>query len=186
MAWDSLISSGDLGKLLGLSDRRIQQLTQDGVFENSNPKEGGRSLKFKPPESVQSYVEWVKEQAAPKSSDLEEAKLIEEIKLKGAKATIADLERLEVEGQMHRADDVEEVMTDLCLVIRSSLLSLPGRLGVDLAEIDSAAECSAKVKAAVCEILDELSNYQYDPAEYQRRSRERMGWREKIDDESDD
>lgn len=87
---------------------------------------------------------------------------------------------------MHSAEDVEAMTTDLCLAVRSSLLSMPGRLAVDVAEAQNTAEVSEIIKKAVNEILDDLTRYEYNPEEYRRRVRERQGWLEKIEQENDE
>ena len=106
--------------------------------------------------------------------------------MKKAKARIAELELDELEGRMHSADDVEAMTTDLCLAVRSALLSMPGQLAVDVAESTDAAEISEIIKATVNDILDELSRYEYDPDEYRRRVRERQGWLENRSADEDD
>jgi hypothetical protein len=83
-----------------------------------------------------------------------------------------------MEGSMHRSEDVEAMTSDLATVIRSMLMALPGRLAVDLAEMQNPAEVSERVKHEVYAIMEELAHYKYDPNEYRRRVRDREGWRE--------
>lgn len=87
---------------------------------------------------------------------------------------------------MHSAEDVEAMTTDLCLAVRSSLLSMPGQLAIDIKEAQSTAEVSDIIKNAVNDILEELSRYEYDPKEYRRRVRERQGWIDKTEEDEDD
>ena len=138
--------------------------------------------------TIQRYIKYLQDKAYGREQkaqmvDLETEKLNAEIDLKRSKARMAELELKELEGKMHRAEDVEEMTTDLVLNIRSMLLALPGLLAVDLAEIDNPAEISEKIKETVHDILEELSNYKYDPKEYQRRVRERQGWENEQDEE---
>ena len=62
------------------------------------------------------------------------------------------------------------------MVIRSSFLALPGRVSSELAEIEDPVELSEKLKKEIYSILEDLSNYEYDPDEYRKRARERRGW----------
>ena len=119
-------------------------------------------------------------------ADKEAEKLQAEIDMKKAKAKMAQLELDELEGRMHSAEDVECMTRDLCLVVRSALLSMPGQLAIDVTEVENAAEASEIIKRTVNEILEELSRYEYDPNEYQRRVREGQGRLEKIDRQVDD
>ncbi len=117
--------------------------------------------------------------------DAEKRKAQAEADLKRSKADIAMLQLNELEGKMHRSDDVEAVMTDLVYAIRSMLIALPGRLAVDVSTTTSAQEASEVIKREVYKILNELSEYKYNPEEYARRVREREGWTVHADDEEE-
>lgn len=180
-----------IAKLFQVTVRRIQQLTQEGIIETVEIKQGKRTLRgYDLTPTVQAYIKYLKDKAYGReqkgSTDKEEEKLQAEIDMKKAKARIAELELDELEGRMHSADDVEAMTTDLCLAVRSALLSMPGQLAVDVAESTDAAEISEIIKAAVNDILDELSRYEYDPGEYRRRVRERQGWLENHSADEDD
>ena len=60
---------------------------------------------------------------------------------------MAALQLKELEGTMHRSEDVEAVMTDLVYNIRSMLIALPGRLAVDVVAAQTAAEASEIIRA---------------------------------------
>lgn len=180
-----------IAKLFQVTVRRIQQLTQEGIIETVEIKQGKRTLRrYDLIPTVQAYIKYLGDKAYGReqkgSTDKEEEKLQAEIDMKKAKARIAELELDELEGRMHSADDVEAMTTDLCLAVRSALLSMPGQLAVDVAESTDAAEISEIIKAAVNDILDELSRYEYDPGEYRRRVRERQGWLENHSADEDD
>ena len=66
------------------------------------------------------------------------------------------------------------------------ILALPGRLAMDIAEVSNANEASAMIRKECHAILNELAQYQYDPEEYRRRVRERIGWRKLVEDEADE
>ena len=118
-----------------------------------------------------------------KISSVEEEKALEEVRIKRAKAELAELEMQELKGKLHAAEDVEQMTSDLVMVIRSSFIALPGRVAVELAGINDATELSERLKAEVNSILEDLSNYEYDPEEYRKRVRYRRGW---ISEERDD
>ena len=104
------------------------------------------------------------------------AKLQAEVDLKEAKAKMAQLELAELEGRMHRSEDVEDMTADLCLNIRSNLLAMPGQLAKDVAEESDPTKIQIIIKDTVCIILEELSGYEYNKEEYKRRASERKGW----------
>jgi phage terminase Nu1 subunit (DNA packaging protein) len=178
----NLQSTTTIAKLFGLTARRIQQLTQDGIISQVN----GNGYDLLP--TIQRYIKYLQDKAYGREEkaqvqDLETEKLNAEIDLKRSKARMAELELKELEGRMHQSEDVESMTTDLVLNIRSMIMTLPGLLAVDLAEINTAAEVSERIKEAVIDILEELSNYKYDPKEYQKRVRERQGWEDEQEDD---
>ena len=66
------------------------------------------------------------------------------------------------------------------------LFRSPGRLAMDIIEVDNANEASAMIRKECHAILNELAQYQYNPEEYRRRVRERIGWRKLVEDEADE
>lgn len=184
----NMVEAKVVAKLFGLSVRRIQQLTQDGVLQT---EQVGRQRRYDLLQSVRRYIIYLQEKVNSKSAskddtENESRKIKAEADLKTVKAEIAEMERDELRGEMHRSDDVEAMTTDLVFAIRGMLLALPGRLAIDLAPISNPAEISERIKQEVNAILLELSNYQYDPEAYKKRVRDRLGWGEELMDDRDE
>lgn len=192
MAGKNLQKVEIIAKLFQVTVRRIQQLTQEGVLSTVEVTENNRKLRrYDLMPTIQAYIKYLSDKAYGRDqkesvSNKEEEKLQAEVDIKKAKAKIAQLELDELEGRMHSAEDVEAMTTDLCLAVRSALLSMPGQLAIDVAEVTDAAEISEIIKSTVNDILDELSRYEYNPDEYRRRVRERQGWLESHSDDEDD
>lgn len=188
----NLVKVEIIAKIFQVTVRRVQQLTQEGIIQTEEITEGNRKLRrYDLMPTIMQYIKYLSDKANGKEqkasvSDKEEEKLQAEVDIKKAKAKIAQLELDELEGRMHSAEDVESMTTDLCLAVRSALLSMPGQLSIDVTEATSAAEASEIIKRTVNDILEELSRYEYDPNEYRRRVRERQGWLEKIEQEDED
>ena len=117
----------------------------------------------------------MRSQISGKNNPWEEKKAKAEAELKEAKAAIAIMQQQELEGQMHRSEDVEAVLFDLVYEIRSMITALPGRLAMDTAQITTPEEESIRIRDEVNDILNALSNYRYDPERFKRRARERKG-----------
>jgi phage terminase Nu1 subunit (DNA packaging protein) len=176
------VGSRTIAQLFSITERRVQQLVKEGVLSATTVK---GNLQFNFVYAVQAYIKHLTDRAENRSgtqalSELERQKLEAEVKYKDAKAAILELEQKELEGLMHRSDDVEAMTTDLIMTIRAMILTLPGRLAVDLANISNPAEIQTRIRAEGNSILDELTNYEYDPEAYAQRVRERQGWRDKI------
>lgn len=179
---EKLIDSNELAKILHVTPRTVQLLAEQGVI---TCQKIGKKNRYDLYNAVYEYNEHYAKKASDKISSSEGKKIDEETRLKRAKADMAELELEEIKGSLHAAEDVENITTDLVMCIRSALLTLPGILAVDMAETTSAAEASEIIKKAVCDILEELANYEYNPEEYKHRVRERQGWKNKDDEDKD-
>lgn len=184
----NLQTTAIIAKLFDLDERRVQQLAKSGVL----PAASTRPYKFDLLPTVKAYIKHLRERAngkEAKTADTAKAeadKLRAEADLKQSKAKIAEMQLKELEGKMHRSEDVEAMTTDLVFTIRGMLVALPGRLAVDLAGLDSPPEISERIRLEVNSILQQLANYRYDPVEYKRRAREREGWQGVEEDGPDE
>ena len=172
-----------IANVFGVTVRRVQQLTQDGVL--STEQVGGRR-KYDLAQSIQGYVAYCKNKATgnektKKDAANESDKLAAEVRLKNAKAETAELELEELRGTLHSAEDVEAVMTDHILLLRSMILALPGRLAVDVCGASTPTQAADLIKQECYTMLNQLAEYEYNPDEYQRRVRERKGWDTRVD-----
>ena len=87
----------------------------------------------------------------------------------------------ELEGTMHRAEDVKVITEDMIYSIRSALNAIPGRVAVDVHACETAAEVSALLTKEIHKIMKELAGYAYDPERYAERVREREKWMGQYD-----
>lgn len=178
-------SAQTVARVLGLTVRRIQQLTQDGVLQTQ--PEGKRRV-YDLPAAVQAYLQYSISREAGKDAGaaaVERRRALAEAEIKEAKAEIATIELKELMGKMHRSEDVEALTTDMIYSIRAMLLAMPGRLAVDLAATTKPAEVSDKIKGEVYNVLAQITNYEYDQDAYRERVRQREGWEGHAAEEED-
>ena len=178
----------DLANLFGLTGQWINQLTRDGVIKRRDTPNGKR---YNVVESVRAYTQYLRDKAASRADrgipeDKELEKFDAEVRIKTAKAKIAELEAQEVQGIMHRSEDVAAMTEDLIYTVRGSLMALPGRLAVDVTSAQTAAESADIIRAEVFKVMQELSQYRYDPQKYEERVRDRMKWETEREADSDD
>lgn len=184
----NLQSTDIIAKLFDLDVRRVQQLAKEGIL----PAASQRPYKFDLLPTVKAYIRYLRDRAngkEAKTADTVKAeadKLRAEADLKQSKAKIAELQLKELEGKMHRSEDVEALTNDLVYTARSMIMALPGRLAMDVVQAGSASEASALIRTECYKILDELAGYQYDPEAYRRRVRDREGWSDALGDEEAD
>lgn len=175
-----------IAKIFGISTRRVEQLKTEGVIQGQ-----GKPTKYDLLPTIQAYIKYLSDKAygrEKKQTDaqLETAKLEAEKRIKTAKAEMAELELKELQGKMHRAEDVEAIVTDHVFFLRSMLMAMPGKLAVDLAGTHTAAEQADRVKQEIYYILENLAGYRYDPEEYKKRVMERQGWDNRSDGKDSD
>ncbi len=165
------VSTSELACVLGITGRRIRQLAEDGQIEKTGQ---GR---FVLADAVQRYIAGLsRETTSAEEAKLERAKRQSEATLKMSKAEIARLEMKELQGKMHRSEDVAAMTEDLIYTIRSALMALPGRLAVDACSAQSPAEAAEIIRNEDSLVMQELSGYRYDPKKYEERVRERRSW----------
>ena len=175
-----------IARLYGTDPRRIQQLNAMGVIKGQ-----GRPAMYDLLPTIQALFQYQRKliegsQKEQEIAALEKEKLQAETDIKKAKAKTAALEHDEIAGKMHRAEDVEAIVTDHVLFLRSMLMALPGKLAVDCANCKTAAEAAARIEREVYFILENLAGYKYDPDEYKKRVRERRGWDEERGERDDE
>lgn len=173
------------------SVRRVQQLTQDGVIKTASVIENGKKVKrYNGLETIHRYLRYIEDKAYGREKEQpdknkESLKLDGEARIKQAKAEMEELRLKELKGNLHAAEDVKAVMTDMILNIRSMMIAMPGKLAVDLANIDNAAEVAERLKREIYYVLNRAAEYEYDPEEFAERVRNREGW-DALNEESED
>ncbi len=163
---DTVVNTKELAIVLTLTTRRIQQLVQDGIFEAVEKGKYGLA------KSVSRYINLITKEQSENDKQRSEA----EVNIKKAKAIVAVMEAKELQGKMHRSEDVAVMTEELIYNIRGMLLALPGRLAVDILTTSTPAEAAETIRAEVYKVMEEISQYQYDPQKYEERVRDRRKW----------
>lgn len=168
-----------LANLFDITAQWVGELTKNGILRKHDTEAGPR---YNVVEATRAYVKYLREKAAgrgDKDDDVvekETQKLAAEVRIKEAKAEYTELELQELQGQMHRSEDVEAMTSNLIYTIRGSLLALPGRLAVDVTAVRTPAEAAEVIRKEIALLMQELSQYQYDPKKYEERVRKRLDW----------
>ena len=177
---ESIVSPSELALILGPTGRTIRQLVEDGILEKVGR---GRFLLC---DSVHRYIAYKsKEKRNKDDAQIKREKEAADAAYKEAKVKIVEMEVAELQGKLHRSEDVAALTEDLIYTIRGALLSLPGRLAMDTASAKTPAEAAEIIRKEVYALMQELSHYQYDPAKYEERVRQRRDW-ELDEDEPDE
>jgi phage terminase Nu1 subunit (DNA packaging protein) len=170
------ISTTELAEKLGVTDQWIRQLSDQGVLHPVETKKG-RDRYFDIVEALLDYIEYQKEQIDNQTDKATKDKIAQaDLRYKMAKAGKAELELEELQGVMHRAEDVETVVSDMIANIRSAILALPGMMAVDTAAAMTPAEASGIIKRNCDALLNDLARYRYDSDDYRKLVMEREKW----------
>ncbi len=179
---DTEVKTTELAGILGVSARRIQQLAQDDIFRPV--RRGWFSLG----DSVRRYIAFLdkeKKQESDAEREQSRKRARADVEWKESRAKIAKLQAEELEGTMHRAEDVQAMTEQLLYAVRGALSALPGRCGKEVAETDNVRETIAILQREVNAAMDELQNFRYDPDAYKRLVRDRKNWEQDHGEETD-
>lgn len=171
------VKTADICAMTGKSNQWIGQIVSQGILNKKNTPHG---TLFDIAGTMRSYTAMLEDRAnseEKKSANATEKEKNEaDVSIKKARAIITVLQAKELQGKMHRSEDVAAMTEDLIYSIRGMLLALPGRLAVDVVAASTPAEAAETVRKEVYKIMEELSRYQYDPQKYEERVRDRMSW----------
>lgn len=176
------VKTADVCSMFGVSNQWVGQLTSQGTL-NKMQTEHGKLYNLG--DSVHAYMDSLNEKVTKTAEErkLDKAKATAEVKLKVAKAAMAELQAKELAGKSHRSEDVQLFTQGLIDMVKGALMSLPGRLAVEVSLCETAEESSLLIKEAVKDVLREISEFDYDPEKYEALVRERQNMDEKQDDD---
>lgn len=185
---NTVVQPKEIAAVLKITGRRVRQLTEDGVLHKLEAdEEAGNKAGYNLADTVEDFYRNKYHQTSNADDiKLDLALKKANVQLKASKASIARLEAQELEGKMHRADDVEAITSDMVFTIRSALNALPGRLAMNVVGVETAAEAAQIIRKEVNLVMNELADYEYDPEKYQEKVHERMEWEAKQEDEDDE
>lgn len=145
-----------IAKLLDLSERRVQQLSRDGVIPKAT--RGQYDLIA----SVRGYVRYLRDQAAKAQAGAPDY-ASERARFIRARADLAEMEAEEKRGSVIAAEDVEIAWIALLSLLRTRLLALPDRLA-PLAHAEATpAGVRDVIRGAIREALEELAESDVRP-----------------------
>lgn len=174
----------DFGTLVGISERTVRRLIKTGKI----PAKSQNPLRIKVDDGLSAFMNHLKENAKSEDRPVDDEKARSE-KLRADadisiyKAKQEEAKWKEMEGQLHRSEDVQAMTEDLIYTIRGAIIALPGKLAMNVAAEDDPNVCSKIIKEEVILVLEGLSNYEYSKERYLARMKEREGHEEAVEEE---
>lgn len=139
-----LYTSKAVAEWLGLTDRRVRQLRDEGVIEEAAP--GLYDLRS----ATRQYLAYLRRGSLAD----------ERAGLTRAKREAAEMENELRRGNLHRTEDIETGIKTMLLNVRGRFLTLPAKLAPALAAMGgNQAEIYDALAAAINETLEELRDY---------------------------
>ena len=152
-----LYTSKVVGEWLGITDREVRALRDKGVLSEEKPG------LFKMKSVVQEYIQF------KLGGDRQEKLLAARAEREQARAKLETMRMEEISGSLHRTEDVERALKTIFsnfrtrLLIfsnfRTRLLEIPMKYAGTLTQITDQGEAFDVLNDAVCEALNEISDY---------------------------
>ena len=139
-----------IAKLLDLSERRVQQLSREGVIPKAT--RGQYDLIG----SVRGYVRYLRDQAVQAQAGAPDY-AVERARFIRARADLAEMEAAQKRGSVIDAGDVEAAWIAVLALLRTRLLSLPDRLAPQVFEQTTVPDTRSLIRAAIREVLEDLA-----------------------------
>lgn len=152
---DELVSSKIVAKVLGISSRRVQQLTEDGIFEKE--KRGQYNIA----KTVQAFVAYKTGESKLEKKAREGGYDAERTLLTRTKRMIEENKLKIMNGELHRSNTVKAVMNRMLNNFKSKLQALPLKAAPKVLGETNLLAIQDALLDEVNECLTELS--EYDP-----------------------
>ncbi|QTX33220.1 hypothetical protein KAR29_04820 [Aminithiophilus ramosus] len=154
-----VVAGTTLATFLGVSERRVQQLAQEGRIPRT--EHGKYPLR----DSVTGYLRFLQEDSGninPKDLDKETTRL------RRAQADKAELEVQVMRAELHPAEAVAEIWGEMIGAFRARMLAVPVKLAPRLQGEEDLGVIRERLRQGVHEALKELAGY--DPERITRKA----------------
>jgi len=141
---------GVIAKLLDLSERRVQQLSREGVIPKA--ERGQYDLIG----SVRGYVRYLRDQAQKAQAGAPDY-AAERARFIRARADLAEMDAEEKRRSLIAADQIEAAWIAVLALLRTRLLALPDRLAPQAFDQPTVGDTRNLIRAAIREVLDDLA-----------------------------
>lgn len=141
-----------VAKFLDMTPKNVQRLTEKGILK---PKQGEL---YSLVEVTQNYIRYLRDGStgAEGAVDLNE----ERAKLTKAKRLNEELDLAVKRGELHRAEDVQKIMSATLINFKSRLSAIPAEEAEKLATMTDKAKIFIYLNDKIKEVLTELSNFE--------------------------
>jgi len=121
------LDTTQLARLVGITPRHVQRLTQEGIFTRARDTDGNELRGRYPLMAIRAYCDHLRAQMnlTDASQTRYEASRNEKV---AAEAEMAQLRLKQYKGELHHSRDVEFVMTNMLTAFKARVLAIPSRV----------------------------------------------------------
>ena len=151
-----LVDAKTVGAAIGSSDRTVRRLVQEGVI--NKVKNGQYDLV----ECTNRYIKFITEKQNLMDKDmdkLEKELMVEKVLLERAKKKKLEIQVAEMEGVMHKAEDIEKLWSWSITNFKSRIRALPSKISPQVQVTGDLKEINSILRREIDEVLLELSEY---------------------------
>lgn len=153
------LDTTQLAQLLMITPRHLRKLRADGILVRARDEAGVELQgRYALVANVHAYIKYLQQQGRwDDTSETTRARLVNQ--RMAAEAEMAELRLKQVKGQLHRAADVEFVLTNMITAVKQHLLSIPSRVARLLVGLTSFQKIYDILSAEIALVLRDLSGY---------------------------
>ena len=142
-------STTTIAKLLQLSERRVQQLTKDGVI----PKVDRGKYELVP--AVHGYINYLRHQMSADFSPDDIVKNKNRLTL--ATAELREIEKSQLEGELIPTSEIKKTWLHYVNLIKTKLLSIPNKAAPQMVTVNNINDAKNLLKERIHDTLDEIA-----------------------------
>ena len=142
-------STTTIAKLLQLSERRVQQLTKDGVI----PKVDRGKYELVP--AVHGYINYLRHQMSAEVSTDDIVKNKNRLTL--ATAELREIEKSQLEGELIPALEIKKTWLHYVNLIKTKLMSIPNKTAPQMVTVNNINDAKNILKERIHETLNEIA-----------------------------
>ncbi|MFA6148654.1 MAG: terminase small subunit, Nu1 [bacterium] len=144
-----------IARLLDLTERRVQQLTKEGMIPKS--ERGRYDLVM----AVRGYIHFLRDRALGKDGDALPDIALERGRLLKAQADAAEMENARTRGEFLPKEFIRKSVERAVIACRARLLAMPDKAATQVVACSSIPEVKDLLQREVYEALDELARADY-------------------------
>jgi excisionase family DNA binding protein len=154
----STMTTDEVAKYLGVTNGRVSQLKRDGVITPLPPGNRKEGDFYKPLETFIKLSRFYRELSDSRRSGDSEEMAAEKIKQISAKRKLEELKLAQMEGELHKAEDIEIIIGAMLTRLRINLLGIPMGLAPVLREMDNTIEIAEKLDKRIRRVMNEVAD----------------------------